>query len=169
VTANQPFELEARFLIGPNAAGLNGTNEVTRDLSRAYLASGMRLRSESKIELALEHLEEAVRLARLNTDRLTEGAGLSNLGNLYYDWHDMAQALHHYHRAREIAHSLGARRGEAYILFNMSLALNALELRGQAVQSAVRSLTMLEEIRDPDADRVRTVLAQWQGDTAHAS
>jgi tetratricopeptide (TPR) repeat protein len=169
VTADKPFDIELRFLAGPNAADLNGINEATRDLARAYLASGLRLMYSAKIELAIEHIQEGIRLARLNTDRLAESAGLASLGNVHYYWEDAEQALCCYRRALDIARQLGAQQGQAYLLFNISLTLDALAERKQAVRSATNSLAILNEIEDPAADRVSLVLALWQGDAAHAS
>jgi len=65
-------------------------------------------------------------------------------------------------KAREI----GDRRGEGHALWNMSLALEGLGERGQAIQYAEQALIIREQIEDPNAAQVRTQLATWREQTS---
>ena len=67
----------------------------------------------------------------------------------------------HYSLHREI----GDRRGEGNALWNMSLALDQLGERTQAIQHAEQALTILEQIEDPNAAKVRAQLADWREQT----
>ena len=157
------FTIDTGHLIGKEQIETAGRNEATRDLCRAYLESGMRLLAKRSMELACEHIEEAIRLARDNDDCLGEGAGLSRLGNVLYHWEDIDQALNYYEQALHIARQTGGRRAEGYILFNMSLARNALHDRVRAIEHAEAALEVLEQLDDVGAAHVRAQLAQWQG------
>jgi tetratricopeptide (TPR) repeat protein len=157
------FTIDTGHLIGGEQIATTGRNEATRELCRAYLESGMRLLAKRNMELACEHIEEAIRLARDNDDRLGEGAGLSRLGNVLYHWEDIDQALNCYEQALRIARQTGGRRAEGYILFNMSRARDALRDRPRAIEHAKTALEVLEELDDAGAAHIRTQLAQWQG------
>jgi tetratricopeptide (TPR) repeat protein len=157
------FTVDTGHLIGKEQIAAAGRNEATRELCRAYLASGMRLLAKRNMELACEHIEEAIHLARDNDDRLGEGAGLSRLGNVLYHWEDISHALNCYKQALHIARQMGGRRAEGYILFNMSLAQYALRDRARAIEHAESALEVLEQLDDAGVAHVRTQLAQWQG------
>jgi hypothetical protein len=47
----------------------------------------------------------------------------------------------------------------------MSLALDRLGERAQAIQDAEPALTILEQIEDPNAAKVREQLAEWREQT----
>ena len=163
------FTIDTGQLIGANQAMTSGTNEATRDLCRAYIWSGVRLLAKRNIELAVEHLEEAVHLARQNDDRLGKAAGLGCLGNAYHCWEDMEQALSCYESALRIARETGGSKGQGYILFNMSLTLSAMQDRAQAIECAGAALEILAQIDDPGVALVRAKLERWQGETSYAS
>jgi len=61
-----------------------------------------------------------------------------------------------------IDRELGDQRGEARTLWNMSLALNRLGNRADAIQHAEQSLTIREQIEDPGTEHVRARLAVWR-------
>ena len=159
------FTIDTAHLIGHECTIAAGRNDATRELCRAYLESARRLLTKRNMELAYEHVEEAIRLARDNGDRLGEGAGLSSLGNILYHWEDPDQALNCYRQALHIARQTGGRRAEGYILFNLSLAQSALHDRAQAIEHATTALEVLEEIEDIGVAHVRDKLAQWQEET----
>jgi hypothetical protein len=60
-----------------------------------------------------------------------------------------------------IARELGDRRGEGIALWSMSLDLDQLGERGQAIQYAEQALAIYEQIEDPLAAKVRAELAAW--------
>ena len=159
------FSIDPGNLVGEGRFVATARNEATRELCRAYLASGARLLAKRRMELAVEHIEEAIRLARTNHDRLGEGAGLGLLGSALFRWDDIEQAIGCYEQALEIARETGGPKGQGYILFNMSLAWEALDDRVRAVEYAQAALSVLEPFGDAAAAHVRAQLAQWQGET----
>ena len=64
-----------------------------------------------------------------------------------------------------IDREIGDRRGEGDDLWNMSLALDQLGERAQAIQHAEQALTIYEQIEDPNAAEVRAQLAAWREQT----
>ena len=64
-----------------------------------------------------------------------------------------------------IAREIGDRRGEGNALWNMSLALDQLGERAQAIQHAEQALIIREQIEDPNAAKVRAKLATWREQT----
>ena len=61
-----------------------------------------------------------------------------------------------------IDREIGDRRGEGTDLFNMSLALNKLGERAQAIQLASAALAIFAQIESPHTDMAREQLAAWQ-------
>ena len=159
------FSINPGHLVGEGRLIVTARNEATRELCRAYLASGARLLAKRSMELAVEHIEEAIRLARTNDDILGRGAGLGSLGNALFQWDDMEQAIGCYEQALEIARETGGPKGQGYILFNMSLAWEALDDRERAIEHARAALSMLDPYGDAAAAHVRAQLMQWQGET----
>ena len=70
-----------------------------------------------------------------------------------------------YEKALLIDRELGDRRSEGTGLWNMSLALDQLGERAQAIQHAEQALTIYEQIEDPRAMQVRAQLAAWREQT----
>jgi len=60
---------------------------------------------------------------------------------------------------------IGDRRGEGSDLWNVSLALDQLGERAQAIQHAEQALPIFEQIEDPKATKVRAQLAEWREQT----
>jgi len=149
-------------MLGAHPDLASGRNETQRDLCRAYLASGERLLYKSKMELAMEHLEEAVRIAQKNNDLIGQALGYSWLGRAYLTWDDLEQSLSCYQSALHIARQLAAPRGQGYILFNMSLVLVLMQDHRQAVELAYESLHVLEQIADSAVEQIGTLLQTWE-------
>ena len=154
--------LYAEHMLGAHPDLASGRNETQRDLCRAYLASGERLLSKGKMELAMEHLEEAVRIAQKNDDLIGQALGYGWLGQACLVWDDLEQSLSCYQSALHIARQLAAPRGQGYILFNMSLVLMRMQDHRQAIELAYESLHVLEQIGDSTAKQIGTLLQTWE-------
>jgi tetratricopeptide (TPR) repeat protein len=91
---------------------------------------------------------------------------LDDLGRAYADQADARRAIEFYEQALVIARDAkhGDRRGEGNALFNMSLSLDNLGDRVQAIAKAQAALEIYEQIESPYADRVREQLAEWLGE-----
>jgi len=61
-----------------------------------------------------------------------------------------------------IHREIGERRGEGNDLWNMSLLLDQLGERAQAIHHAEQALIIFEQIEDPNATKVRAMLAAWR-------
>jgi len=64
-----------------------------------------------------------------------------------------------------IDREIGDRRGQGTDLWNMSLALDQLGERAQAIQHAEQALIIYEQIENPTAVQVREQLAKWREQT----
>ena len=67
-----------------------------------------------------------------------------------------------YEQALAIDREIGDRRGEGADLWNMSLALDKLGQRREAIEYAEAALKIKEQIEDPRADKVRSQLEKWK-------
>jgi tetratricopeptide (TPR) repeat protein len=110
-------------------------------------------------------LEEALSAARKSNDRSSEGNALNNLGLAYADLGETRRAIEFYEQQLTIVREIGDRRGEGIGLWNMSLSLDALGERERAIAQAEDALEIREQIEDPNAAKVREVLAEWRGQT----
>jgi tetratricopeptide (TPR) repeat protein len=160
--STKPLALYAEHMLGAQSELASGRNETQRDLCRAYLASGERLLSKKKMELAVEHLEEALHVAQQNDDLIGQALGHSRLGRAYFLWDDLEQSLSCYQSALHIARQLAAPRGQGYILFNIGLVLMELRDHQHAVELAYESLHVLEQIDDSASKQIGTLLQAWE-------
>ncbi len=106
--------------------------------------------------------EQRLAIAREIGDRRGESYALCNLGNAYDALGDHRRAIEFYEPSLAIAREIGDRRGEGTALLNRALALAATGNRAQAVSDAEGALRILDQIDDPDAARVRAILAEWR-------
>ena len=72
------------------------------------------------------------------------------------------RAIEYPEQARVIHREIGGRRGEGNALWNMSLALDTLGERQQAIAHAEAALTILEQIEAPNAGTVRNQIEEWK-------
>ena len=91
-----------------------------------------------------------------------EGAHLGNLGNAYSDLGETRRAIEFYEQQLVISREIGDRRSEGIALWNMSLALDQLGDRAQAILDAKDALKIYEQIEHPSAGKVRNRLAEWR-------
>ena len=87
------------------------------------------------------------------------------LGNAYFDLGETHRAIQFYEQQLAIVREIGDRRGEGIALWNMSLVLDHLGERAQAIQHAEQALTIFEQIEHHYAARVRAKLAAWREQT----
>jgi tetratricopeptide (TPR) repeat protein len=80
----------------------------------------------------------------------------------YYDLGDASKAIKYYERHMAIACEIGDRRSEGNTLWNMSLALDNLNERSEAIKKAESALEIFEQIESPAVARVRQKLAEWR-------
>ncbi|HYH84703.1 MAG TPA: hypothetical protein VEX60_04420, partial [Pyrinomonadaceae bacterium] len=74
------------------------------------------------------------------------------------------RAIEFYEQRLVIAREIGDQRGEGKALYNTALALDKLGDRTKAIAHAEAALEILAQLESPDAERARTVLAQWRGE-----
>jgi tetratricopeptide (TPR) repeat protein len=87
------------------------------------------------------------------------------LGSAYAHSGETHRAIQFFEQCLTIAREIGDRRGEANDLWNMSLALDQLGERAQAIQHAEQALAIFEQIEHPNAAQVRERLASWREQT----
>lgn len=92
---------------------------------------------------------------------------MGSLGNAYRNLGETHRVIQFYEQALHIHREIGDRRGEGNDLWNISLVLNQLGRRTQAIQYAEQSLTIFEDIEDPNAQQVRAQLTEWREESGH--
>jgi hypothetical protein len=73
------------------------------------------------------------------------------------------RAIESYEQQLVTVREIGDRRGEGIALWNMSLAVDKLGDRAQAITHAEAALRIFETIEDRNASKVPAALAQWGG------
>jgi hypothetical protein len=72
------------------------------------------------------------------------------------------RAIQFYQQQFAIVREIGDAKGEGNALWNMSLALDQLGARSQAIQYAEQALIIREQIEDPNAATIRAQLGAWR-------
>jgi len=115
---------------------------------------------------AIELLERQRTLANEIGDRRGEASALTNLGEAYISpgtsADELPRAIELLRQAFSITSQMGDIAGQAAALFQLSLALNKLGERGQAIQQAQTALELFALAEHPSADPVRQQLEAWQ-------
>ena len=84
------------------------------------------------------------------------------MGLVYLDLGDAHKAIEYHMQALNIAREISDRRGEGFECWNLALALDQLGQRTEAIARAKEASGIFESIEDPDAEKVRRKLAEWQ-------
>ncbi len=139
----------------------NSSGNATRDLCHAYMLAASRLLYEGKIERAIEYANEALRLARSIADQMSEWAALGSLGNIDYETGHWTSARDYYTQALSIVQTLGHRRGEGYLSYNLSLVYHRLGEHQQAIHMAQRAFDLLSALNDEHVQEIHAQLHHW--------
>lgn len=87
---------------------------------------------------------------------------MGNLGVAYAVLGEPRRAIEFYEQALVIDHEIGDRRGEGNALWNMSLALDELGERNEAILRAEAAFEIYEAVENPNAGMVRKRLVEWR-------
>ena len=110
---------------------------------------------------AIEYYEQRLEIAREIGDRRGEGLALQGLGVEHRGLGETKRAIEYHEQHLAIARETGDQRGEGSALFNRSLAFDDLGRRQEAISGAKAALEILEQIEDPNAEKVRRQLEDW--------
>ena len=113
---------------------------------------------------AIEFYQQRLVIAREIGDRRGEANALGNLGNSYETVEGPLRAIESYEQAIVISREIGNRHGEGIARWNLSLVLKALGRRPEAIAQATSALGILEQIEDPNTEKVRRRLADWRSE-----
>ena len=120
------------------------------------------------IDFSYRSKEELLRRKRINEyllgkikDEKAKGKILGEIGTVHQLLSEPHQAIEYHEKALSIAREIGDRRGEGITLWNMSLALDQLGQRAQAIECARAAINILEDIEDPNAEMVKRKLQEW--------
>jgi len=94
-------------------------------------------------DLARQHYEEALVISRDTGDQWCTASNLGNLGSIYRDKGNLAEALKYDNEALDIAREMGHQLGIAVDLGNIGLILAARSEHEQAVPKLAEALTVL--------------------------
>lgn len=134
-----------------------------RSLEGHYLGDiGNAYRLLGELRLAVEYQEQRLAIAQEIHDKREKEMALANLGVTYYDLGETRRAIKFYEQALIIAREMGDLVSENYILRNMSIAFYELGNRDQAIAYGEATLRISEQIKDPTADKLRALLAEWR-------
>jgi tetratricopeptide (TPR) repeat protein len=142
--------------------------QIARDLDdrrregNALSSLGTAYHSMGEYGSAIKYHEQALISHRDIGDRRGEGIALGNLGIAHYRLGEHQRAIAFYAEQLQIARGTSDRHGEGNALWNMSLALDELGERRKAIEHAEAALKVREEIKDPNAAKVRRQLEEWQ-------
>jgi tetratricopeptide (TPR) repeat protein len=116
-------------------------------------------RSLGRFDEALDHYHQALAINRQISHRRGEGFTLYGLGDTYGALGRFDQALEQYQQALTIRREIGDRRGEARTLRSLGTALHNTGRPDLARESWRQALAILDDLEDPQAVEVRTILA----------
>jgi CHAT domain-containing protein/tetratricopeptide (TPR) repeat protein len=92
---------------------------------------------------ALEHQQQALKLARENGPRIAEGNALSNIGKIYNDLADWQKALEYYQQALPVFKSLNLAQNQAITLNNIGIAYGQSGEQQKALDYLQQALPLL--------------------------
>jgi tetratricopeptide (TPR) repeat protein len=81
----------------------------------------------------------------------------------YHSLGEYGRAVEYDEQALTTAREIGHRQGEGIALWNMSLTLEVLGERQQAIEHAEAALVIYEQIEDPWVGKVRKQIEEWKG------
>lgn len=125
---------------------------------------GVAYKNQEEYNRAIELFEQALVIDREIKNRRGEEANLGNLGNTYLALGNVQEAIKLYELALIIAREIGHRKGEGNALWAMSLALDKIGYRNQAIVEAKIAFEIYVQIEDPTAERVANQLKVWQSE-----
>ncbi|MFI5889592.1 AfsR/SARP family transcriptional regulator [Actinoplanes sp. NPDC051513] len=114
-------------------------------------------------ETALVHCREALALQTRLGDRPGQAETLDSLGYIYLKLRDWAKARVSYERALELYHEFDDRYDEAETLVSLGDTLQAAGSSGEAYAAWRKALSILDQLRQPYADRLRANLERKLG------
>jgi tetratricopeptide (TPR) repeat protein len=144
---------EQALAISREIVDRRGEGSDLGNLGSAYAALG-------QVERAVEHYEQALAISREIGDRRGEGNHLGNLGIAYKNLGQVERAIEQYEQALGIHREIGDRRGEGNDLANMGLLAQQQGDSARAGKLWQQALAIYEAIKDPNAERVRGLLAR---------
>jgi tetratricopeptide (TPR) repeat protein len=146
---------EAALVIAREIGDRRNEGNMLGNLGTAYSELG-------QVERAIEYLKEALGISREIGDRHGEGVNLGNLGAVYSELGQVERAIEYHEQALVIAREIGDRFGEAIRLCNLGEDHRDLGQVMQARQYFIQSLSIFEEIKLPNAQQVRDLLAELE-------
>ncbi|MCB1884684.1 MAG: tetratricopeptide repeat protein [Geminicoccaceae bacterium] len=108
----------------------------------------------NKLYRAEKHLNEALKMARNNSDRRNEGRALDSVGRLCYALKKRDHAIEHHKKALEIAQEIGDRWCEGNALFDLACCYDVIGEHELAVEHAKKSLILRRQIETQQAVQV---------------
>jgi tetratricopeptide (TPR) repeat protein len=109
---------------------------------------------------AIGFLDQGLAIFRDIGNLRGEAYALCDLGTVFAELANMRRAIESYEQSLAISRKIGDRRGEAVVLWNSATAFNQLGNRAEAIARLRAALEIFEAIEDPDAAKVRALLAE---------
>jgi tetratricopeptide (TPR) repeat protein len=111
---------------------------------------------------AIEYAKKAGALFAEIQDCFNEGANFLNLANAFSALGDTSRSAENYRLALDRARDLGNVRGEANVLYNLSLDVYKTGRTDDAISIAEQSLEIFERLGDPNRSIVKEKLIGWR-------
>jgi len=115
-----------------------------------------------QVEKSIDYYEQALTIAKETNDRRSEGRCLDNIGIAYRALGKVKKAVGYYEQALTIATETNDRIGEGWCLGDLGNAYRDLGQVDKARQYLLQALLILEEVKSPDADKVRKWLEELE-------
>jgi DNA-binding SARP family transcriptional activator len=134
---------------------LNGQANAHNDIGSLQASLGDHQQALTSSELALT-------LGRESSDYFCEACAWDSLGYAHYNLGNHQQAITCYQRALELFRNLGDRFNENVVLTHLGETQHALGDAKGARKAWLGALAILDELRHPGADEMRTRISQFE-------
>lgn len=136
-------------------------------LGRSYADLGLNnsFPDPNKANMAIKFYEQSLQSAIANKikDKNINGNVLLSIGRVYADSGDTHKAIEYYEQVLEIIRKMEYPIGEGGSQFIMSLVLDKLGQREDAINYAEKAFKILEENKNPFAIEIQRQLEEWRG------
>ncbi|MEP0840140.1 CHAT domain-containing protein [Coleofasciculus sp. FACHB-64] len=155
-----------------------GVSEKNAQQAATALEEGIQLNQQGTLEsrqLAIQKLEEALKLYRADKNHAKAAQTLLLIGNIYADFGQFQTAIDSYNQALPLSRQAGAKEAEAYILNSLGQLYNDLADPKTALNYYNQALPLFYQLIDKGAvattfnniGDIHTALGEWQ-DVLHS-
>jgi CHAT domain-containing protein/Tfp pilus assembly protein PilF len=153
--------------IGTNGLPINGITpsalaQATSPMAaNQLLQQGIEQLEAGQAEKALQTLEQALLIARQNSDRPGEGEARRNIGRVYYQLKDFTKAFEQFEQSLTIAREVKNRRGEGRSLSNLGTIYEKQNNLEKAIEQYQQGVKIAQEVGDRKGEGISQQNIGW--------